>query len=79
MNVEVSAIRPGPGWKQLSGAVWEHANGTRIHLLGVVRLSDGTFPSVWSDLKNLNRCIKINGGNRKRGLMAWALCLRHKV
>lgn len=26
--------KPGPGWRYLAGAVWEHAGGIRVHLGG---------------------------------------------
>ena len=67
--------RPGPGWKYVGGSVWEHANGSRVHLLGFVRLPDGRFLSAskWPESKDASLLIRINGGNRKRGLMAWAL------
>lgn len=37
---------PGPGWKHLSGSVWENSEGVRIHGLGVIRLLDNTHISV---------------------------------
>lgn len=73
--LERLVMRPGAGWKHLGGAVWEHTNGTRIHLLGAVRLPDMSFLSAnkWPESSEARRFIRINGGNRKRGLMAWAL------
>lgn len=70
-------IRPGAGWRHLAGAVWEHKNGTRVHLLGLIRLPDMTWVSAdkWPESKDAHRMIRINGGNRKRGLMAWAMNL----
>ena len=64
-----SRYKPGPGWKHLAGAVYENATGTRIHLHGLCRLPDGTF---FNDAMEFMRYIRIAGGNRKRGLMAWA-------
>lgn len=61
--------RPGPGWRHLAGSVYEYKTGVRIHLLGAVRLSRWGF---FSANREARRMIRINGGNRKRGLMAWA-------
>jgi len=70
-------MRPGPGWKHLAGPVWEHTTGTRIHTMGLVRLPDKTH--IWInhfDAGKLGRwLVRANGGNRKRGLMAWAMNL----
>lgn len=70
-----NVIHPGAGWKHLAGAVWEHKNGIRIHTSGLIlRDMDGKIHDrkrMQMDL--LHQLIKINGGNRKRGLMAFAL------
>lgn len=70
-------MKPGRGWKHLSGPVWEHENGTRIHIGGLVRLPDRTYLSLNKHPEGSEgwRKITINGGNRKRGLMAWAVSL----
>lgn len=67
-------MRPGSGWKYLSGDVWEHTNGTRIHFLGFIRLPNMTFVSLnkYPECIRGQKMIQINGGNKKRGLMAWA-------
>ena len=68
-------MRPGAGWKHLAGPIWEHENGARIHVMGVVRMPDKvTFFSLskYPEMMEGNRLVRINGGNRKRGLMAWA-------
>jgi len=67
--------KPGPGWKHLAGAVWEHCNGVRIHLGGTAQLPNGDFVFAYGGIEDSldsRKYIKINGGNRKRGLMAWA-------
>lgn len=68
--------RPGPGWKYLAGGVYEHVSGVRISLLGGARLRGPKYRYVsandWPESIESMRLIKINGGNRKRGLMAWA-------
>ena len=75
--VERIVMRPGSGWKHLKGAVWQHITGTRIHVGGIARLPDNTIVSVDTPPERIevNRMIRINGGNRKRGMMAWALNL----
>ena len=71
------AMRPGPGWKPISGSVYAHISGARVHLGGFVKLPDGRFlnENKWPECMDASMLIKINGGNRKRGLMAWALML----
>ena len=75
MTSKRRANRPGPGWRHLGGAVWEHDCGVRIHIYGLCRSSRGPFVNgrMWPESRNLDRMIQINGGNRKRGVMAWAL------
>ena len=70
-------IKPGHGWNHLGGSVYEHPSGTRIHLGGLVRLPDLSFISLnkWPEGNDGWRHISICGGNRKRGLMAWAVNL----
>ena len=69
--------RPGSGWRHLAGPVWEHNSGARIHTIGLIRLPDKTYLS----LNNLQEgeigrlLLRINGGNMKRGLMAWVVNL----
>jgi hypothetical protein len=67
-------LKPGNGWRHLAGPVWEHTNGSRVHVMGLVKLPDGSFLSanVYPQCNEAARLIRINGGNRKRGLMAWA-------
>ena len=67
-------IRPGNGWVQLSPSVFEYTDGTRIHLLGLVKLINGTslHTHQFPDSVEAYSLILANGGNRKRGMMAWA-------
>ena len=75
-TVQDLVLRPGLGWKCLGEPVWEHTSGTRIHWSGpIVRLPDMTMPPVYPDMRRLNTVIRANGGNRKRGVMAYALTL----
>jgi len=67
--------KPSPGWKRIAGAVYERTDGLRLHTLGrICRLTNGQLisdeksPEYYSQ----GRYIAINGGNQKRGLMAWA-------
>ena len=64
--------KPGPGWKALSPAVYENRAGTRIHLLGLCRLADGTYINGYDAQLEIGRYLRIAGGNRKRAMMAWA-------
>ena len=71
----MNKYKPGPGWKHLGGAVWEHPRGGRIHTYGVVRMRCGKWldGARWPQSRDVFRFVQINGGSRKRGLMAWAL------
>lgn len=62
-----------PGWKHLNGSVYEHRDGTRVHLLGLCRLPNGTYvTNSWPESQRWDRFVRINGGNVRRGAMAWA-------
>jgi len=66
--------KPGIGWRHLGGSVYE-LDGLRIHVLGYCRFPDGEFicgNAFFSQHREMERMIKINGMNRKRGIMAWA-------
>lgn len=69
-----SVVRPGAGWMHIAGAVYEYKNGMRVHLLGMIRLPNGDWVSAskWPECKDADRFVRMNGGNWKRGLMAWA-------
>jgi len=64
---------PGLGWKKLSNSVFENGE-IRVHLGGTVRKNGAFIPgnTAYSDMF---RFIQINGGNRKRGIMAWGRSL----
>ena len=74
-QVKPLVIRPGPGWRHIAGHVYAHSNGTQIHVGGFVQLPSGEFLSdrKWPECQDAARMIRANGGNRKRGLMAWAM------
>ena len=66
--------RPGPGWHKLGVAVYEHDSGLRIHVHGLAVLPDGRqiFGTHWPESKRMYWFIAVNGGCRRRGVMAWA-------
>ena len=80
MNIANLQLSPGIGWTHLGGAVYEHISGTRIHIGGMVKLLDNTYLSLNNCHENElgNLLVAINGGNRKRGLMAWAVNLTYR-
>jgi len=66
-------FRPGPGWKHVGGSVYEHADGIRIHVMGLARIAGQILNGrEWPESRTLDRYIAINGGNRRRGVMTWA-------
>ena len=73
--VKLCVMRPGSGWRHIAGPVYEHSNGTRVHVGGFVRLPNGEFlsASTFPESQNAALMIRINGGNKRRGLMAWAM------
>ena len=75
--MSASEYRPGPGWKHLGGAVYEHASGVRIHVAGLCGKQGGEPVVVnrWPVSSELNRFVRIAGGNRRRGMMAFAFRL----
>ncbi len=66
-------MKVGTGWKYLGSTVWER-DGLRIHVSGLCRLQDGTVivGTSWPESKRLDWLIRVHGGNRRRGCMAWA-------
>lgn len=70
-------MKLGSGWKNVGGPVYEAPSGLRIHILGLCQLTNGELVNGmrWPESSRLNRYVLINGGNHKRGAMAWALSL----
>ena len=72
-------LRPGPGWQHWPrDGVWDHSTGICISTAGLILIPDkaGTrliWENKWPHSQSAERWIKIAGGNRKRGLMLWAL------
>lgn len=71
--------KPGHGWTNI-GPVWDHVSGIRIHLGGLVQLpgEDVIYASHWPMVKRWNLHALICGGNRKRGLMTYAMELNQR-
>lgn len=73
--------KPGPGWKRAGlpdVSVWDHVSGVRVHTFGLCRLRSGEFVNggnIYPAMKLLDRAIREQGGNRRRGAMVWALRL----
>ena len=74
-RVQCRVMRPGPGWTHINGSVWGHRNGIRIHTLGLIRFPGDPHYPVRPDMGEWFRLAMVNGGNRKRGLMALAIML----
>jgi hypothetical protein len=72
----VAITKPGPGWVLVGPAVWDHSSGLRVHSGGYC-IVDGEFRSglCWPECQHLNKCVAVCGGNRRRGVMVWALGL----
>ena len=63
-----------PGWKHVAGAVYDHESGVRVHTAGLVRLPSGEmfWGGSWPESQVFDRYVRICGGSRRRGAMAWA-------
>jgi len=70
-------MKLGSGWKHIGSSVYDHPTGLRVHVLGLCRLTNGSIMNgmEWPESGRLNRFVRINGSNRKRGAMAWALSI----
>lgn len=74
------SIRPGPGWGCIN-SVWQHTSGVRVHIGGMMCgratetggcrdiIAGGVYPMV----TDVRRYIAMAGGNKRRGVMVWAL------
>lgn len=76
----MSTYKPGPGWSAPYWATpcYDHVpTGIRVHTYGLANFQDGSqvIGTTWPESAELDRFIRINGGNRKRGVMAWALSI----
>ncbi|OQX14578.1 MAG: hypothetical protein BWK73_09290 [Thiothrix lacustris] len=70
----MNKYQPGLGWKHLGKGVWELWDGTRVSLLGLVRLPNEVYLSAHQspESEQMWRLERIHGGNRKRALLTWA-------
>lgn len=68
---------PGLGWTYKGPCVWDHVSGLRIHVYGLCVVASGYKINGrrWPESQELDRCIRIAGGNRRRGTMIWAMKL----
>lgn len=71
--------KPGPGWRKV-GPCFDHSSGLRVHLAGLARMPDGRVVSALAgpETSAAQKAIAEQGGNRRRGLMIWALSLSKK-
>jgi len=69
--------RPGPGWRFVGSGVWDHVSGMRLHCLGLLVMPDGKIrrATEWPSSDIAEGYVCVAGGNRKRGLMMWAMAL----
>lgn len=69
--------KPGNGWVHFGGGVWNHKpTGLRVHVGGLICRSGVSEPVsglAWPECESLDRCIRVAGGNRRRGVMIWAM------
>lgn len=69
-----SDIKPGSGWQCMSNPVYEHVSGVRVHVSGRLlwRKETGVIKLSEYEGEVLDLFIGANGGNKKRGIMAFA-------
>lgn len=67
-------MRQGNGWLNYA-SVFKHNSGVKVHMLGLIKLPNGDLfnANKFPECVEVDRMIKINGGNRRRGLMAFAM------
>ena len=77
--------RPGPGWSHyVTSPVHCHTSGIRVHMMGTISLPLPKGERIidaqnWPHSQSVERFVRIAGGNRKRGLMLWALSEYRKL
>ncbi len=59
-------MKPGPGWKHVGGAVFDHDDGTRVHILGLCRQADGRRVNgvIWPTSKTVEIIVRINEASK---------------
>ena len=72
--------KPGPGWRYLGSGTWE-CGSVRVHMYGLTITPDTAihWADTWPESEDARRFIRIAGGNRKRGLMLWAMWLHENA
>lgn len=61
------------GWTKLSECVFERDTGTRIHLLGTIKIGQMFFEATSSALlPKYTKQLRLSGFNKRRALMALA-------
>ena len=74
--------KPGLGWRRVSNCVFEHDSGIALHVSGLLRTDEGRIVSanIWPESKLADFATLVSGGNRRRGLMLWAMAvvMRHR-
>lgn len=58
-------------WFSIGSGVYQSETGARIHIGGAILTSKGDYLSInrMDQNQEMLRCIRICGGNRRRGLM----------
>ncbi len=76
----IRRYKPGPGWRRLGGSVWQHDDGTRVHLAGLVLLANGEFVwlTSWPNSQRFSTLERIVG-SRRRAVFVFANELRNAV
>jgi len=61
-------------WRRMSGAVYQSKDGSRVHMLGVIKDVNNNIIHTESGKysKSFYHCLKVCGHNRKRALMFFA-------
>lgn len=70
--MDYSIRGPGPGWSQLTGTVWERADGLRVHRGGLIRFPNGTIINGFESPLERARAEDLQTLSRMRMLMTWA-------
>jgi hypothetical protein len=72
-------LRPDPGWTRTRHVgVYQHTTGVQVHTIGLICIPHQAgvrhiFCDTYPCSQIRDRWIRIAGGNRKRGLMLWAM------
>lgn len=66
-------------WICLGSGVYASSEGVRFHMQGTIRDTDNNVYHIEThdQYKNLSKCVKIMGDDRRRGLMLYAETYHH--